>query len=148
MTDSQRQDNSPPSAGWWETVTPAELRAAPATINRFLEGNGTASPAQIAAFSRALALQQLLEPTTTPFEKTCDYAYGLLESRFRPGAVAWPLFEWLPRGRAIEKGLSLCQSLLTLPSETEAKHPAFDRYALLLHLAEVQIDKLGERKKL
>lgn len=148
MTVYGRRNESTSSAGWWETVTAAELRAAQGTITHFLDGDGTATPAQITEFSRAVALQQLLAPETAPFENACGHACHLLESRFRPGAVALPLFEWLPRGRAIEKGLRHCQNLLTLSPETEAKNPPLDHYALLLHLAEMEIGKLRNKTKL
>jgi hypothetical protein len=95
-------------------VTPAEFRSSARAIDKFLAADGTVTEEDVEAFARALALQQLLVDDTAVW-RTADRAGDVMarveREAIESSSVA-AVGPWLPRGRAIDVGLTRCLELL------------------------------------
>jgi hypothetical protein len=99
---------------WWSTVTPMELRSSAEAIDKFLEGDGAPAAEDVEAFARAIALRQLLVDDSAVW-RTADRAGDVMarveREAIESSSVA-AVGPWLPRGRAIDEGLTKCLKLL------------------------------------
>lgn len=120
---------------WWRTVTPAELRSSARVIDEFLAADGTVTEDDVEAFARAVALQQLLVDDTAVWraaDRAGDVMSHVEREAIESSTVA-AVGPWLPRGRAIDVGLTRCLELLR-PRERFEWVEAVRRFQMALTL--------------
>jgi hypothetical protein len=119
--------------GWWRSVTPRELRESSEVVESFLAGAGAASPEEVEAFARALALTQLFEKTDA-LEVVANVALDSMPDVFDTSSAV-EASDMLERGRAFDCGLSRCLELLE-PRREAVWRAAVGRFHQMLSLRE------------
>lgn len=114
-------------------MTPRELRESTEVIESFLAGAGAASPEEVEAFARALALTQLFEKPDA-LMVVANLALDSMPNVFDTSSAV-EASERLERGRAFDRGLLRCLELLE-PRREAVWGAAVGRFHLALCLHE------------